>query len=192
MFQLAVGVASVVLVLAKDEYAESFADFYNVGKSKGKVIAGVVIILAVLSQLVIIIMVTQLLLLHVWLYKHNLTTYDYTLYEREKENNPELNIEMEDARKFHKSKVIMRKNTVEEDETRRRTLAERAHQREPSSPIENVQNKTSFCAFLCCSKSAAVAPPVQSEEKKAIPEIVVPQNVVFAAIIDIRQICWSK
>jgi len=188
VYETIIAVISLAFVFTKDEYADRVADFYNINRTKSKALSGAIIILSSLSQLVTLIMALKLLLLHAWLKKHGLTTYDYTLYEREKENNPELNIEMQDARKMHKSKVIIEKNSIRE-ELQRGALAEETSQRESNVVPENTVNALGYCKLLyllayirmCCNnyynKSAQIAPPVKNEEQQAIPDMIIPKNV---------------
>eukprot|EP01022_Parablepharisma_sp_SALTPOND_P014857 TRINITY_DN2065_c0_g1_i1.p1 TRINITY_DN2065_c0_g1~~TRINITY_DN2065_c0_g1_i1.p1 ORF type:complete len:545 (-),score=27.56 TRINITY_DN2065_c0_g1_i1:3092-4726(-) len=73
-----------------------------------KIVAYVVLLVCALTQLLFVLLVLQLLMLHRWLRKHDLTTYEYILYLRKKEENPNLKLNVEDIRKSHKSKILSR------------------------------------------------------------------------------------
>ncbi len=63
---------------------------------------------AAATQFIFVLLDLQLLLLHRWLKKHDLTTYEYILFLRMKEENPNLKLDVENIRKNHKSKVLTR------------------------------------------------------------------------------------
>jgi hypothetical protein len=55
-------------------------------------------------EVAFMVFILQLVFLHQWLIKHNLTSFDYILYLREKAKNP--NAKLENIKENYKSKVI--------------------------------------------------------------------------------------
>jgi len=116
LVQLAVNIITLTMINSKGDL---LADFYNTGTLKIKAISYILLSLCTVTQIALMIFVVQLWLLHCWLIRHDLTTYDYVIYMRKKRKNPNVNIKIEDIRRHHKSKVIQRhtKNTFNEQKS---------------------------------------------------------------------------
>ena len=112
IFQCVLSIIAFFFVIAKAKYGDLVADCYNINYGQAKVLAYLICIVTGISQLVITILIIQLLLLHSWLQKYNLTTYDYALYTRERELNPNLKLTIEDVRKYYVSKIILKKESI--------------------------------------------------------------------------------
>lgn len=107
LYQGAVDVA-VIATLHSEERRERLADFYSSTEDTMATVAYVLIASCLLTQVLFALLVVQLLLLHRWLSVHEITTYEYILYLRQKDDNPELKLDVDEIRKRHKSKVLTR------------------------------------------------------------------------------------
>eukprot|EP00826_Nyctotherus_ovalis_P010576 TRINITY_DN12782_c0_g1_i2.p1 TRINITY_DN12782_c0_g1~~TRINITY_DN12782_c0_g1_i2.p1 ORF type:complete len:318 (-),score=36.27 TRINITY_DN12782_c0_g1_i2:617-1525(-) len=96
----------VISTLHVYDYEEKLADFYSCDEDTITTVSYVLVAVVLASQLVFIGFLIELLCLHWWLNKHDLTTFEYILYLREKKNNPELSLRASNIKKSHKSKVI--------------------------------------------------------------------------------------
>ncbi len=107
-FSVLQSVANIILLctLHITQYKEKLQDFYNMGEGSTAGFAYTLLVICTVLQLVFIGLIGQLLLFHQWLVKYDLTTYDYVIYLREKEQNPDKEIDILSIRGSHKSKII--------------------------------------------------------------------------------------
>jgi len=89
-------------------YDKQLSRFYKCEEEPMRITGYVFISLTLVSQLMLLIFLIDLLILHKWLNKENLTTFEYILYLREKEKNPELKLNHLEIKQSHISKVIQR------------------------------------------------------------------------------------
>ncbi len=107
MYHVAIDVW-VVATLYRDSYLRPVSDFYSYSDYTAKVFAYVLVSVCLATQVLCIGLALQLLLLHRWLKQKGLTTFEYILFLREKNEHPELQLEGADIRNQHKSKVLVR------------------------------------------------------------------------------------
>lgn len=100
-------------MIQSEDYRVIVADFYY---SNNLFFPYILLGISSFFQAVIILYVIQLLLLHQWLSKNDLTTYEYIVYLREKEKHPEKDVTLDDYRASHKSSIIRRTDERREEE----------------------------------------------------------------------------
>jgi len=96
----------VLITLHWEENKVLLSDFYKASQFSIQVAVYVLLSICILLESAFIIFVLQLIFLHQWLIKHDLTTYDYILYLREKANNPNKKLDILQMKGNRKSKVI--------------------------------------------------------------------------------------
>ena len=108
LFCLLQAIADIILLstLHVAEYRNVLIDFYNSDEDRVMVFGYVIVSICLAFQTMFIIFIIQLLLLHHWLCKYDLTTYDYVMYLREKELHPDKEIDIMSMKGGHKSKII--------------------------------------------------------------------------------------
>ena len=116
-------IISIVIIstLHNNDYDEKLADFYNVDADTMSLVAYIAISITLATQICIIIFLVDLIILHIWLYKHDLTTFEYITYLKEKKINPDLQLDFQNIKISHKSKVIkptknLQLNNIENEE----------------------------------------------------------------------------
>jgi len=110
LFSLIQVVANIIVLctIHMDRYMDPMMTFYNANPSKIKQLSYTLLVICTVFQSVFIALIIQLLLLHYWLMQNDLTTYDYVIYLREKEANPDLDIDIFSIKNNRKSKIIKR------------------------------------------------------------------------------------
>lgn len=96
-------------ILNNENYYVKALGFYN---ENNTTFCYIIISISTLFLIIIIGLDIQLLLLHQWLAKNELTTYEYVLYLRDKEQNPNLDIDIANYKPKHQSKVVHRVNEI--------------------------------------------------------------------------------
>lgn len=96
----------VLSTLQSSEAKELLADFYNTTELAIQIPVYILLSVSTIVQLGFAVYFAKLLYLHYWLYKHDLTTYDYILYLRKKQVYPELKLDSMQIRSTHQSKVL--------------------------------------------------------------------------------------
>ena len=96
----------VILTIHKNDYKESVSEFYNIGTVKSQVLTYILCITCTLLELGFAVFSVQLLILHRWLAKNNLTTHDYIRYLREKKANPNSTITIQEIANEFTSRIV--------------------------------------------------------------------------------------
>ena len=109
LYQLGIDIA-VVAVFHVYSFDTRMADFYSSLPHTMTIFGYVMVSISILSQLLFVILVVELLFLHRWLKSHELTTFEYIIFLREKADNPNLELDANFIRRMHKSKVVTRVN----------------------------------------------------------------------------------
>lgn len=136
----------VISTLHIYDYEEKLADFYSCDEDTITTVSYVLVAVVLASQLVFIGFIVELLCLHWWLNKHDLTTFEYILYLREKKDNPELSLRASDIKKSHKSKVIKQLHgSSPENSLDRRDSKERKTSARDRLGIESSPEPTASC-----------------------------------------------
>ncbi len=103
--QFAVNVA-VLSVIHWEVTSERVSEFYSLSSGSAKALVYSLVGFCTLAESCFIAFTAQLMLLHWWLYKHNLTTFDYVRYLRAKRENPAF--ELQDISREFESHVHKR------------------------------------------------------------------------------------
>ncbi len=98
----------LIVTLHMDSRKQRLADFYSADETTVAVLAYVLSGVCLVTQGAVSFMVLQLLLLHRWLWVNGITTYDYVLYVRQKEEDPSRQLDLNEIRGTYKSKVLKR------------------------------------------------------------------------------------
>ena len=92
------------------DYDEKLANFYNCDENTIMIVGYVLLSITITTQLLIVVYLIDLLLLHKWLNKVDLTTFEYITFLKEKITNPGLELNAKEIKKAHKSKIIRQIN----------------------------------------------------------------------------------
>jgi hypothetical protein len=105
----------VMAVINANSYYSLVGSFYSLGYSSTYVFSYILLTLCTVCQGVFVVLVLQLLLLHHWLAKYDLTTYDYITYLRAKKEDPSLELDLKALSQSHKSKLVVDAKQVPEE-----------------------------------------------------------------------------
>jgi len=96
----------VISTLHSNQKKLHLANFYNSGETLMQIISYILLGVCTIIELCFGLYLVKLLFLHNWLYRHDLTTYDYILYLRKKAIDPKLKLDSVKIRSTHTSKII--------------------------------------------------------------------------------------
>eukprot|EP00826_Nyctotherus_ovalis_P062745 TRINITY_DN9131_c0_g1_i4.p1 TRINITY_DN9131_c0_g1~~TRINITY_DN9131_c0_g1_i4.p1 ORF type:complete len:431 (+),score=115.97 TRINITY_DN9131_c0_g1_i4:383-1675(+) len=162
----------VLVTLHFEEHRTLLSDFYNTSKTKMQIAVYAILGICTLLEIAFIIFILQLIFLHQWLIKHDLTTYDYIMYLREKARNPDKKLDILSMKGNHKSKIIKK---VEKDselhttEPKNDISAITVAQEQPKSFLQKIK----LC--LGCSTESSQVKSV-NEDKTDLPRTIVNPN----------------
>jgi len=108
LYQLSIDLVTIVNISINEEKLKLIADFYNCPQSKIVVMSYIFLIFCTGTHCIFVILVLQLIFLHKWLAQHDITTYEYICFLRKKEENPDLELNFDEIRQKHESKVLQR------------------------------------------------------------------------------------
>ena len=112
--QFVIDAVMIILTANDKKYSETASDFYNTDSHTMKITMFVLIGFCAVFQLFLGLFAAHLIVFHLWLSRHGLASYYYSLYQEAKLSNPELELEKRKIRMAHKSKVIV--NNMQQDE----------------------------------------------------------------------------
>ena len=167
-FNLSVDITIIVLTAKDSKYAESASNLYESNSDTMMKIIYIMSSICGVFVLILLILTTNLLMFHDWLYLHNLLTYDYRLYLIIKERKPELKLESQEIKESHKSKVIVKLSE--------RNVTIKDNQTDEILDESKIPNRSYSCLDLictsicCCSKSAKIESeiPIETPSTKKV------------------------
>jgi hypothetical protein len=95
-----------MVTITHEEYKTPLQSFYNISTSQAYLLVYIVLGICSLLEVIFIAFIAQLILLHYWLSRHDVTTYEYMSFKRDHPNEP---LDFDKIREGHKSNVIVRK-----------------------------------------------------------------------------------
>jgi len=105
LLQLIVNVI-IMITISHKQYKTQLQDFYNISSSQAYLLVYTALGICSVLEIAFIIFIVQLIFLHYWLSKHDVTTYEYVSFKRDHPNQP---LDFEKMREGHKSKVVVKK-----------------------------------------------------------------------------------
>jgi len=99
---------AVLVTFHKYNYEIELSAFYKSGSYTMTVFGYICVAFSLATQIFFIGFVSQLLYLHYWLHKIPLTTFEYIVFLRLKEDYPHIELDSEMIRRMHNSRVITR------------------------------------------------------------------------------------
>eukprot|EP00826_Nyctotherus_ovalis_P030516 TRINITY_DN2435_c0_g1_i4.p1 TRINITY_DN2435_c0_g1~~TRINITY_DN2435_c0_g1_i4.p1 ORF type:complete len:202 (-),score=23.10 TRINITY_DN2435_c0_g1_i4:921-1526(-) len=102
LLQLACNVA-IMVTINQEDYKSQLMDFYDISSTQVYLLVFITLGICCVLEIMFLLFILQLIFLHYWLSKHDVTTYEYVMYKRE---HPNENIDLSKIRRSHKSKVI--------------------------------------------------------------------------------------
>lgn len=174
----------VVVTLHFEEHRSLLSDFYSTSKTNIQVAVYAILGICTLFEIAFIIFILQLLFLHQWLIKHDLTTYDYIMYLREKARNPDKQLDILSMKGNHKSRVIKKVDKDSElhtTEPKNDVSAITVAQEQPKSFLQKMYwsrvSSSKFC--LGCSTESSQIKSANEDLPRTIvnPNVSYPQHV---------------
>lgn len=181
--------ASNIIVIATlhfEEHRTLLSDFYNTSELSIQVTAYILLGLCTVLEITFTVFVLQLIFLHKWLIKHDLTTYDYIMYLREKARNPDKKIDIMSMKGKHKSKLIQK---VKNDSDSPEPQPEQGNATESKSTWQKMYAPTlrsSKDLFGCGSESSRAG----EEQRMELPRTIVDPSVRVGREIEFAQDRW--
>lgn len=102
LVQLAANIA-LLSTMHKEEFNKGLRDFYKIEESNAKAMGYALLSVCTVIVVVMIGFTVELLVLHYWLNKNGITTFDYIVYTR---NHPNEAVDVEKIRNMHASRVL--------------------------------------------------------------------------------------
>ena len=112
IFSLLQSIANIIVIstLHFKEHKDALVGFYNGNELAIQIICYIFCTICTLTQICFTVYVAQLLILHHWLNKNDLTTYEYILYLRRKIIYPNLQLNPVEVRGNYNSSIISVEN----------------------------------------------------------------------------------
>jgi hypothetical protein len=99
----------VIVTIHREEYKSQLKDFYNISTTQAYLLVYISLPICCALEIMLNTFVLQLIFLHYWLTKYDLTTYEYVTYQRD---HPHEKINPNKIRGKHNSKVVVKSKLI--------------------------------------------------------------------------------
>jgi len=172
LFQVVVN-GIVLGTIHKENYGKAVAEFYKTSRTTAHIITYTLGAICTCSAIAFGIFTLQLLILHRWLIKHNLTTNDYIRYLREKNTNPNSTLTIQDMVNQYKSNIVKsipKSNKIYAELTiNNRTIMNLKEQdeskevgNETTVTLQNNEVQKTLNSRWCCNRNETENPKIEA------------------------------